>query len=188
MEAELLRAKEQAETAERLKSTFFANVSHHLRTPLNVILGFTELMAEDATLPPTYQEYLTLIRQNGKDLLALLNQMLKVAKLNPEEITADESSRQLLDLLESQRPQATLTPQPETLLGEEEFKVLRRRVQELPEELRQSFAEAARNLDITRMSQIIDHIRQSQFAIADTLERLTRNFEYETLLKLLKPS
>ena len=182
MEAELVQAKEHAEAAERLKSTFFANVSHHLRTPLNVILGFADLMAEDTALSPTHQEYLALIRQSGKDLLALLNQMLKVAKLNPEEIMADESSRQLFDLLESQTPQATLTPQAESTLGEEELEALQNRVQELPADVRRRFADAAQHLDIALMSQIINQIRQSQPALANTLERLARNFEYETLL------
>lgn len=182
MEAEVVQAKERAEAAERLKSTFFANVSHHLRTPLNVILGFADLMAEDTALSPTYQEYLTLIRQNGKDLLALLNQMLKVAKLDPKEIMTDESSRQLFDLLENQTPQATLTPQPESILGEEEIEALQNRVQELSADVRRRFADATQHLDIALMSQIINQIRQNQPALADTLERLARNFEYETLL------
>lgn len=186
MEADIRRAKEQAEIAEHLKSTFFANVSHHLRTPLNVILGFADLMVEDATLPTTYQEYLALIQQSGKDLLALINQMLKVAKLNPEEIMTDKSSRQLFDLLESQTPQATLTPQVGIHLGEEEFEALRCRVQELPQDLRRRFIEATQRLDIALMSQIIEQVRQAQPAAADALKRLARNFEYERILVLLR--
>ncbi|GAK55096.1 multi-sensor hybrid histidine kinase [Candidatus Vecturithrix granuli] len=182
MEAELTRAKDAAENAERVKSTFWANVSHHLRTPLNAILGFAELMAEDATLKPDYQEYLMLIRKSGKDLLALINQMLRVSKLQANELVADQASHQLLDLLENKMPQATLTPQTETILDEKEIETLRHRLQELPEDIRRSFADATQHLDIALMSQIINQIRQNQPALADTLERLARNFEYETLL------
>lgn len=188
MEVELVQKKEQAEAAERTKSTFFANASHHLRTPLNVILGFADLMADDATLAPTYQEYLALIRQNGKDLLALINQMLAVSKLQPDEIADDEASQQLIDVLEDHRPQATLTPQAECRLTEFESDTLRRRIREIPEEMRSRLIEATQNLDIGLMSYTIEQIRQTQPAVADTLERLTRNFEYETILNTLNLS
>jgi PAS domain S-box-containing protein len=182
-EEALRQAKERAEDAERIKSTFFANVSHHLRTPLNAILGFADLMADDATLAPTYQEYLALIRQNGKDLLALINQMLAVSKLPP-----DQASRQLLEMLEAQAPPAALTPQKAPTPENVDVETLQRQMAELPADLRRELADAARGFDIGRMLAIIAEIRETRPALADALERLTRDFDYEIILAALNPA
>ncbi|GAK49526.1 putative histidine kinase [Candidatus Moduliflexus flocculans] len=187
LEAELIRARDAAEHAERIKSTFLGNVSHHLRTPLNVILGFTELMSTDATLAPIYQEYLTMIRQNGKDLLALINKMLKVSKLHPDELAANESSRQLFALLESQTPSVTLTPQPEIVLLDSDLAALQAEMSELPEDMRHRLAEATRHFDITLMLEIIEQLRDFRPGLAERLSPFAQNFEYELILKIVQP-
>ena len=179
---------EQAEAASAAKSVFLANVSHHLRTPLNVILGFADLMTQDATLPTTYQEYLALIRQSGKDLLALINHMLTTSKLHSDQIVADKAPQQLLDLLQDPRPHATLTPQAEIVLEDSEIETLRRRMRDIPEEVRCRFIEATQQIDIVLMFQMIAQIRQTQPTVADTLERLTRNFDYERILNIVNLS
>lgn len=186
LEAELIRAKDAAEHAERVKSTFFANVSHHLRTPLNVVLGFSELMSNDKTLSATYQEYLALIRQNGKDLLALINQMLTVSKLPPEELADDEPSQQLLTLLENQTPQATLTPQPEMLISDSEIETLHDAMLKVPDDLRRALTEATEHFDITIMLRMIEQIRLLRPELAEKLAQLAQNFEYAPILKILQ--
>ena len=80
--AEALRqAKETAETANRSKSDFLANMSHELRTPLNAILGFSELMTHDPNLTQTQRENLEIVGRSGEHLLALINNVLDLTKI-----------------------------------------------------------------------------------------------------------
>jgi signal transduction histidine kinase/ActR/RegA family two-component response regulator len=80
---ELLKAKYVAEEASRAKSTFLANMSHELRTPLNAIIGYSEMLEEeahDASTVETVQD-LQKIKSAGKHLLALINDVLDLSKI-----------------------------------------------------------------------------------------------------------
>lgn len=79
--AELLLARDAAEAANKAKSVFLANMSHELRTPLNAILGFSSMMRSDAMLTPSQTEYLDIINRSGEHLLALINDVLEMAKI-----------------------------------------------------------------------------------------------------------
>ena len=76
-------ANQQIREANRAKSEFLANMSHELRTPMNSILGFTELMEEGifGDIPETFQEPLDEIHKSGNHLLALINDVLDLSKI-----------------------------------------------------------------------------------------------------------
>jgi signal transduction histidine kinase len=80
--AKLLAAKQEAEQASLAKSRFLANMSHELRTPLNAIIGFTELLADRQAgeINPTQQAYLADVLQSSRHLLALISDLLDLAK------------------------------------------------------------------------------------------------------------
>jgi len=80
---ELLKAKYVAEEASRAKSTFLANMSHELRTPLNAIIGYSEMLEEDAQDSGTVAtvQDLQKIKSAGKHLLALINDVLDLSKI-----------------------------------------------------------------------------------------------------------
>ncbi|MEL5894480.1 ATP-binding protein [Bacteroides sp. GD17] len=77
---ELIKAKEHAEEADRLKSAFLANMSHEIRTPLNAIVGFSSILAETADTPEN-REYIKIIENNNYLLLQLINDILDLSKI-----------------------------------------------------------------------------------------------------------
>jgi signal transduction histidine kinase len=80
-QAAMADAKEEAEAASRAKSAFLATMSHEIRTPLNGVLGMTQAMAADATLSGGQRHGLEVIRESGEALLAILNDILDLSKV-----------------------------------------------------------------------------------------------------------
>jgi signal transduction histidine kinase len=85
---ELAEAKERAESSDRLKSDFLASMSHELRTPLNAIIGFTGtlLMKLPGPLTTDQEKQLRTVQSSAKHLLALINDILDVAKIEAGKI------------------------------------------------------------------------------------------------------
>ena len=79
-ELELIKAKESAEQANRVKTDFLTHMSHELRTPLNGILGFAQLL-EKEDLTSFQKEYVEVILKSGKNLLQLINDILDLSQI-----------------------------------------------------------------------------------------------------------
>lgn len=78
---ELTEARDEAEAANRSKSTFLANMSHELRTPLNAVIGFSQLMEKDPALAPKQRRNVEIINSSGNHLLTLINDILELSKI-----------------------------------------------------------------------------------------------------------
>ncbi len=98
-EFKMLQAKEAAEAANKAKSTFLANMSHELRSPLNAVIGFAQVMIRSKTLSQENQEDVGIILRSGEHLLALINQVLDLSKIEAGRTTVYEKSFDLYRLL-----------------------------------------------------------------------------------------
>lgn len=104
MEHSLRMAKDQADAANRAKSTFLANMSHELRTPLNAIIGFSELILKNTFGPigsPKYAEYLTDIHMSAEHLLEIINEVLDMSKIEAGRLELYEELFSVEDVAES---------------------------------------------------------------------------------------
>ncbi len=99
--SELSKAKEIAEFANRSKSDFLTNMSHEVRTPLNAILGFCQLMQRDDSLNREHKNNLEIIIRSGEHLLSLINDVLDLSKIEAGRYSLWENDFDLYGLINS---------------------------------------------------------------------------------------
>jgi two-component system sensor histidine kinase/response regulator len=100
MEQALIKAKQEAEKANKFKSSFLANMSHEIRTPLNAIIGFSQLMNRDQMLSDVQKEYNHSIIQAGEHLLALINDILELSKIEAGRVVLSPANIDLYALVD----------------------------------------------------------------------------------------
>ncbi|MFL5327979.1 MAG: PAS domain S-box protein [Gemmataceae bacterium] len=93
------RYEQSLQQANRAKSVFLANMSHEIRTPMNAILGFSQLMLRDKDLTPQQCQYLGTINRSGEHLLALINDILEMSKIEAGRTILNSSTFDLPVLL-----------------------------------------------------------------------------------------
>ncbi len=97
---QLAEARRQAESASKTKSQFLANMSHEIRTPMTAILGYTELLRGGSLSREEQRRYLTIIQHNGDALLALINDVLDLSRIEAGQVSNEQrvfSPQELLD-------------------------------------------------------------------------------------------
>lgn len=98
-ELKLEEAKNKAEEADRLKTAFLANISHEIRTPMNAIIGFSKMLGSQEFDEEEKSKFLEIILTNGKLLLALINDMISLSKIESNTLVVKKSVCKLNDLM-----------------------------------------------------------------------------------------
>ncbi len=98
-DAQLARARESAESANLAKSRFVVGISHELRSPLNAILGYAQLLEVDPTIPEKRRHALRVIRRSGEHLSGLIEGLMDIAKIEAGRIEIERREIRLYDFL-----------------------------------------------------------------------------------------
>ena len=93
-------AKRQAELANQAKSRYITTVSHELRTPLNSILGYAQLLEEDASVPPHRLQAVKVIRRGGEHLLSLIEGTLDIARIEGGKLRLENKPMRFADCVQ----------------------------------------------------------------------------------------
>jgi PAS domain S-box-containing protein len=86
MEQDLIKARDKAQEADHLKTTFLTNMSHEIRTPMNSILGFSSMLQLKGISRQKRDQYLDIIISRGKHLMEIINDILDITKLDEDQV------------------------------------------------------------------------------------------------------
>lgn len=129
----LQKAKEQAEAANNAKSRYLTGISHELRSPLNTVLGYAQLMEMDSALSEANQNKIAVIKRSGEHLADLIEGLLDISKIEAGRLEIQRNTIQFksllgqlekMFLLQAQDKGLTFTcerlsPMPATVMGDE---------------------------------------------------------------------
>lgn len=105
MEKQIIAAKEKAEESDRLKSSFLANLSHEIRSPMNSIMGFSQLLKSENVGEPLSQ-YIDIIFRSSRQLLNVIDDIVDMAKIDSGQMPVKKSDFSPSDLLNGLKKQA----------------------------------------------------------------------------------
>lgn len=135
-------AKEKAESANKSKSLFLANMSHEIRTPMNAIMGYTDILTKK-TKDPEHSRFLKIIRNSGKTLLSLINDILDLSKIEAGKLDLNFGSVNTRTLFSS------IPDQFDALIKEKKLEFILDISEKLPNAIL---------IDETRMRQVLNNI------------------------------
>jgi PAS domain S-box-containing protein len=130
-EKELIKAKEKAEESDRLKTAFLHNISHEVRTPMNAIVGFSDLILDSDLTPEMRNEFIQTIVQSSNQLLSIISQIVSMAtietgqeKIYEKEISLNSIFRIVSDQFRSEalRKNISLKSNTELMANEDKIK------------------------------------------------------------------
>jgi GAF domain-containing protein len=185
-------ARAVAEAANRAKSLFLANMSHELGTPLNAIIGFSQLMHRNQNLSSKDREHLRIINRSGEHLLKLINQILEISRFDDGR-AFDKHHIELDRFLESLQPveaeereqEIAVSGQYEAIDQEVLSSNLQSLMAELPPELLVNLEQAVILIDMDRIDNLIGEIDKHNATVASTLANLARDFKYDDIATLI---
>lgn len=91
MLSRLEKSRLRSEEESRSKSSFLANMSHEMRTPMNAIIGMSEIALKDESISPSVKKQVSIIHNSGKNLLWTINDILDISKIESGKLTVDEA-------------------------------------------------------------------------------------------------
>ncbi|MCZ8343455.1 MAG: PAS domain-containing sensor histidine kinase [Leptospira sp.] len=98
---QLQAAVEEAELANKSKTIFFSKITHELRTPLHAVIGFSQILSKDQSLPIHLRDYVDSLYQNGIHLLNIINDILDLSKIEAGKMNEIKENFSLLQLWET---------------------------------------------------------------------------------------
>ncbi len=151
-EWEITHARDVAEAANRAKSVFLANISHEFRTPMNSILGFTQVTLDDPSLPPNQRVQLRMVQESGQHLLELIDDILEMSKFEAGFSPCESTPFQLQELLDEMMAEVR---------GQAEDKGLQTGITVGPD-VQQSLA-----ADVTKLKKVLRHLLDNALKFTD---------------------
>lgn len=122
-EHELISARDRAEESDKLKTAFISNISHEIRTPINHILGFLELLAMDNLELDTKKEYRDIIYRSSQALLNSIDNIIDIARIKSGQIKLKKSEININDLFNSVH---SIIPDLQTKNGGRQLEIIKR--------------------------------------------------------------
>ena len=174
-QADLYEAKDRAEESNRLKSAFLANMSQEIRTPLNAIVGFSDVLASGGSSDEDQRNYFRIIQSNSDLLLRLINDILDLSRLEadkvtltPEDCDVVQLCRQALSSVEMSRRESGNRFVFETKIDSFVLQVDVQRLQQVLINLLTNAAKFTKNGTITLQFEVDREKKRVLFAVADT--------------------
>jgi len=186
----LTDALQMAQAANRAKTAFLSSVSHDIRTPMNAIIGFLELMRNEADNPDVVREYVQRIDTASQHLLGLINDVLDMNKIESGSATLNISELNLADVIEEInaiiRPQAKAKNQSfdifvshlkyEELMGDK-LRINQILINLLSNAVKYTPEDGSIQLRVEEQSQVVNNYSRIRFTVSDNGLGMSEDFQ-----------